>query len=141
MTSQHDARMGATIDLICDLGEIVHGSRGAAGLKHTRLGLDAIQALYEASDADRAALARIVAQHRAIYDSYLSLDQVALKFKVKRRVIKGLARCRHLHGYKRGGAWVFSPREVERFVEQHSYQCGVLTIAAEEWQVRQNAEA
>ena len=140
MTSQHDARMGETIELICNLGEITSGRRGRAALTHTRLGLDAIQALYEASDDDRAALARIVAQHRTIYDSYLSLQEVADLFKVKRKVIKGLARCRHLHGYKRGGAWVFSPREVERFVEQHSYQCGVLTIAVEEWQVHQNGE-
>lgn len=139
MTQHHDARMGATIELICDLGEIVHGSRGAAGLKHTRLGLDAIQAVYEASDDDRAALARIVVQHRTIYDSYLSLDQVADLFKVKRKVIKGLARWGALHGYKRHGAWVFSPREVERFIANHTYQCGVLTIAAAEWQVH-NAE-
>lgn len=140
MTQHHDARMGATIDLICDLGEIVHGSRGAAGLRHTRLGLDAIQAVYEASDDDRNALARIIAQHRKIYDSYLSLDQVADMFKVKRKVIKGLARCRQLAGYKRHGAWMFSPSEVDRFVRNHTYSCGVLTIAAAEWQVHQNAE-
>jgi hypothetical protein len=140
MPCHHNDRMTETIELICNLGEVVHGSRGAAGLKHTRLGLDAIQAVYELSDDDRAVLTRLVARHRAVYDSYVTVRQVADSFKVKPRIIKGLAKMDALHGTKRQGKWVFSPREVERFIETHTYSCGVLTITAAEWQVRQSAE-
>lgn len=141
MTQHHDARMGETIELICQLGELVHASCGARSITHTRLGLDAIQAVYELSDDERNVLTRLIAQHRAISDSYLTLDQVADRFKVKRKVIKGLARWGALHGYKRHGAWVFSPRAVERFIEQHTYACGVLLIDAAEWQSARNPEA
>jgi hypothetical protein len=141
MTSQHDTRMCATLELITGLNEVTQQSRGATALKRSVIGVDAVQAIYELSDTDRAALARLITTYQAIYDSYMSVRHVSDLFKVRPKVIKKLARSGALCGYKRRGKWVFSPRAVERFVTTHTMQAGVLMIDAAEWHIKRNSDA
>lgn len=128
------ARMDESVTLLCNLSELVHAGRGATSLKHARIGLDAVQSIYELDDADRAVLSRLITRHRALCDEYMTVLQVANEFKVKPKVIRGLAKLGALDGFRRKGEWLFSPRAVERYAASHTYQCGVLTIAIEEWQ-------
>jgi excisionase family DNA binding protein len=116
MNNDHNDRMERALHVHRDLLEAL------LGVKNPSLDLDILAVVYELSEADQPVIEGFIAKCQATRAAaQYTIRDLAAKFKVSESTIRREIASGALRGRKRGGRWLFTDKEIERFLKSRTY--------------------
>lgn len=122
MSNEHNEHNDRMTRALHSYTGLLDGLLGARRAKNAPLHLDILGVIYELTEAEQQAIKDFITKCQAAHAApKYTIRDLAAKFKVSESTIRRAIARDALRGRKRGGRWLFTDREIERFVKSHTY--------------------